>query len=132
MNYKPKKVLVVDDDPGIIKFIAKLLESWGYLAMEAKNGQEALEVLGAQNGHQDPVDLVILDVNMPVMNGFETIARMKESSNLRSIPVIFLTGQRDEEGLVKNMRIRGQSYIQKPFQAEILRSLVASLLTVYD
>ena len=91
-----RTIMVVDDEPHIVRFTAMNLEVEGYNVVTAENGARALEKLD----HGEPVDLVVLDVMMPEMDGFETLRRIRSVS---SVPVIFVTVRGDESDRVAGL-----------------------------
>jgi putative two-component system response regulator len=109
-----KSILIVDDNLVSLRQISALL-SKDYDVSLAKSGELALQICA-----QEQPDLILLDVEMPGMDGFETIARLKEDARLKSIPVIFLTGNRDAETEVKCLESGAMDFITKPANAEIL------------
>ena len=113
-------VLVVDDEPRMIRFIRMNLELENYQVVEASNGLEALERVRDQIP-----DLVILDVMMPELDGFETLAMLREIS---TVPVIMLTVKADEEDKVRGLELGADDYVTKPFSPRELSSRVNSVL----
>ena len=109
-----KKILVVDDDPHIREVIQFALEKAGMEALHARDGREALDRVD-----QDPPDLVILDINMPEMDGLEVCKELRKTSD---IPVLFLSSRDDEIDRVLGLEIGGDDYVTKPFSP---RELVA-------
>lgn len=107
-------ILVVDDEPINLRLVAQSLNE-RYETLLVRSGVEALDVL--KNHH---VELILLDINMPNMNGFEVIEKLKENSETRSIPVIFLTADNIAEMVVKAFGSGAVDYITKPFQTEEL------------
>jgi two-component system KDP operon response regulator KdpE len=116
----PPVVLVVDDEPRMIRFIRMNLELERYRVIEAANGLEALE----QVRDQLP-DLVLLDVMMPELDGFETLQLLREIS---TVPVIILTAKRDEDDIVRGLELGADDYITKPFSPRELTSRVNAVL----
>ena len=115
-----KLVLIVDDEPRMIQFIQMNLELEGYQVIQAGNGLEAL------NRVRDELpDLVILDVMMPDLDGFETLKLLRETSN---VPVIMLTVKADEDDIVKGLKLGADDYVTKPFNPRELSSRVEALL----
>ena len=114
------KILVVDDNPKNIQVIGSILRDIGYSVGFAFDGQQALTLLLKTNDY----DLVLLDVNMPVMNGFETCRAMRENENLKDIPVLFLTALNEINDVVAGFDAGGQDYIAKPFNSDELLSRV--------
>ncbi len=104
------RILVVDDVPENLDVLLNTLEGQGYQVLVATNGEKALEVVA-----QAVPDLILLDVMMPVLDGFETCRRLKADENLAKIPVIFLTARDDLEGMVEGFDAGGVDYIVKPF-----------------
>ena len=115
-----KLILAVDDEPKMIRFIRMNLELEGYRVSEATNGLEALE-----KTREELPDLVLLDVMMPDMNGFETLQHIREVS---SVPVIMLTVQNDEEDIVRGLGLGADDYVTKPFSPRELSSRIKALL----
>jgi putative two-component system response regulator len=109
-----KSILIVDDNLVSLRQISALL-SKDYDVSLAKSGELALQICA-----QEQPDLILLDVEMPGMDGFETIARLKENERLKNIPVIFLTGNHDAETEVKCLESGAMDFITKPANAEIL------------
>ena len=115
-----RTILVVDDEPHIVRFTAMNLEVEGFRVETAGNGLEALEVLD-QRG---PVDLVVLDVMMPELDGFETLQRIRDQS---SVPVIFVTVRGDEADRVAGLDLGADDYLTKPFSPRELISRIRAL-----
>jgi DNA-binding response OmpR family regulator len=115
-----KLILVVDDEPRMIRFIRMNLELEGYRVAEAHNGLQALDHV-----RQDLPDLVILDVMMPEMDGFETLRLLREVS---TVPVIMLTVRNEEADKVHGLELGADDYVTKPFGARELTSRVKALL----
>jgi len=112
-----QKVLSVDDSGVMRRIIGRTVDVLGYGFLEAPNGLEALDVL-AQN-HQD-VALIILDVNMPEMDGFEFLARVKAHEDFKSIPVMMLTTESERGKIIQAIKAGAVNYICKPFTPEDL------------
>ncbi|MBN1965411.1 MAG: response regulator transcription factor [Anaerolineae bacterium] len=115
-----KRILVVDDEIRMIGFIRMNLELEGFHVIEAHNGLEALEIIRTQLP-----DLVILDVMMPELDGFETLRILREFSN---IPVIMLTAKGEEDDRVHGLEMGADDYITKPFGPRELSSRVRAVL----
>ena len=114
-------ILVVDDEPGIVDVLSAVLEDAGHRASGASNGQEALSKLKASLP-----DVVLLDVEMPVLDGGATLSAMKADPRLSSIPVLMMSGI--AESMVKR-RCRGyDAFLRKPFSLDDLLDAVNSLL----
>jgi two-component system KDP operon response regulator KdpE len=115
-----KLILIVDDEPRMIKFIRLNLELEGYRVSEASNGLEALDKV-----RQELPDLVLLDVMMPEMNGFEALEQIREISN---VPVIMLTVKAEEEDKVRGLELGADDYVTKPFRPRELSSRIKAVL----
>lgn len=116
----PRLVLVVDDEARMRRFIRMNMELEGYQIIEAENGVVALEQI-----RQHTPDLVIMDVMMPEMDGFETLRLLREIS---TVPVILLTVKSDEEDIIQGLGLGADDYITKPFSPRELVSRVAAVL----
>lgn len=111
-----RTILAVDDSATVRKFISVALSMQGFEVVTACDGMDALEKLPDQQ-----VDLVITDLNMPNMDGFELIKALRENPNYRDLPVIILTSLNDEESKGRSARVGANSYIVKPFSLEKIR-----------
>src|SRR5262245_41246220 len=120
-----EQILVVDDTPANIQILIGILKEKGYQLSVATNGIEALKVL-----ERIRPDLILLDVMMPEMDGFETCRQIKNSDTLREIPIIFLTSKTDTEDIVKGFEIGAVDYVAKPFNAPELLARINTHLTV--
>lgn len=114
------RVLIVDDELSIIKFLRANLESSGYQVLTAMNGVEAIQTF-----EMELPDLVILDIMMPEMDGFEVYRRIREWSQ---IPIIMLSARGDESDKVKCLDLGADDYITKPFGAKELIARVKAVL----
>jgi two-component system alkaline phosphatase synthesis response regulator PhoP len=110
-----KKVLVVDDEPDIIELLAYNLKKEGFDVLTASNGKEALVLA---NEHEP--DVVVLDIMMPEMDGFETCLALRANPLTASIPVIFLTAKAGEIDEILGLEIGADDYIQKPISPRLL------------
>jgi DNA-binding response OmpR family regulator len=110
-------VLAIDDETHILAIIKEALESEGYRVLTAHNGLQALVLLESQ-----PVDLILADINMPHMNGYQLYARVSENPQWVMIPFLFLTGQGQESDIRYGKELGVDDYLTKPFQ-------IADLLT---
>jgi two-component system chemotaxis response regulator CheY len=119
------KVLSVDDSGVMRKIIGRTVDLLGYGFLEAANGQEALEILAREHAE---VALVILDVNMPEMDGFECLARIKADPDLQGIPVMMLTTESERGKIIQAVKAGAVNYICKPFKAEDLTVKIAESL----
>ncbi|HVI43101.1 MAG TPA: response regulator [Anaerovoracaceae bacterium] len=109
------KVLVIDDDMMLLKMAAELLDG-RYDVSLAQSGEMALRLL-----HKGILpDVILLDIDMPCMNGYEVIAEIKKIKEVEPIPIIFLTGLAEAENEIRGLRSGAVDYIKKPFVQEIL------------
>ena len=121
INPRNITVLVVDDEPRLVDVVRMNLEIEGYHIVEANNGSEALDRL-----REDLPDLVVLDVMMPDLDGFETLRRIREVS---SVPVIMLTVRQEETDRIRGLEIGADDYLTKsPFSPRELQSRIKALL----
>jgi len=126
--------LIVDDEVETVEMISFLLESQGYAVIPAYSGMEALKIL--QQGIQEPVrsmppiDLVILDVRIPDVDGHEICQAIKQDSHLKYIPVIMVTGLGSVEDKARGLAIGADDYVSKPFKAAELVARVKAMLRV--
>ena len=115
-----KKILVIDDDPTLIKLLQPFLESHGFSVAAAVDGEDGIAKLKAEKP-----DLIVLDVQMPRMNGYTFIFEMKKLSGTKSIPIIVLTAK---EGMAEIFKVEGvKEYLTKPFKPEVLLNHVNKL-----
>lgn len=119
------RILVVDDTPANIQALSSILREKGYQISVATNGKQALDILARVRP-----ELILLDVMMPELDGFETCRRLKASSAWRDIPVIFLTAKTDVEDIVKGFEAGAVDYVAKPFNAHELLARVHTHLTM--
>ena len=119
-----KKILSVDDSPSVRKLVEFTLKSKGFQVASAVDGQEALESIA-----KEQFDAIILDINMPRMDGLEFLEKMKLDDARASIPVIVLTTEGLEADKDRAMELGATAYIVKPFKPTQLLSLVDEVLT---
>jgi len=120
---QPASILVVDDTPANLQILAGMLKDRGYKVRPVPSGKLAL-----QAAQRDPPDLILLDINMPEMNGFEVCERLKNDDQLKGIPVIFISAHTEQIDKVKAFAIGGVDYLTKPFQMEELHARVETHL----
>lgn len=118
-----QKILIVDDEPYNVDYLEQELEDLGYKTISAINGQDALEKIKTESP-----DLVLLDIMMPVMDGFAVLAQMKADSTLRDIPVIIISAMNDLESVVKGVKQGAEDYLPKPFEPTLLHARISSSL----
>ena len=119
-----KKIVVADDEPDVLFMTAFSLRTvGGFEVIEARNGLEAVEK--AQQVHPD---LIVLDIKMPRMNGYEACRKLKETPELRDVPVIFLSAKGQRQEIEEGLSVGAADYILKPFAPEELIAKVRKLL----
>jgi len=124
VNDAQPALLIVDDIEDNRFALSRRLARQGYLDVTTvADGQQALELLAAK-----PFDLVLLDIMMPKLNGYEVLERMKSESNLRHIPVIMISAVDELDSVVKCIELGAEDYLPKPFNATLLRARVAASL----
>src|SRR5215211_3242216 len=109
------KVLIVDDEPFNVDYLQQALEDSNYQLITAFNGREALDKI-----HSGQPDLVLLDLIMPVLDGFAVLAEIKADSLLRDIPVIIIASEHDSKSVVKGIKQGAEDYLTKPVNADLL------------
>ncbi len=118
-----KKIVLAEDEPQIARLIEFKLKKEGYSVTLRENGKEALKAI-----KEDKPDLILLDIMMPVMGGYEVLRRLKEDENLKSVPVIMLTARAQEKDVVKGIDLGAEDYITKPFHPAELLARVKRIL----
>ena len=118
-----KKILLAEDEPHIARLIIFKLEREGYEVTWAKDGGEALEAI-----KNNIPDLVLLDIMMPVMDGFEVLKKIKEDEHYWKIPVIMLTAKGQIKDVEKGFELGSDDYVVKPFRPDKLVEKVQALL----
>jgi two-component system KDP operon response regulator KdpE len=120
VSAEDRLILVVDDEPRMVKFVRMNLDLEGYRVSEAANGLDALDKV-----REELPDLVLLDVMMPEMDGFETLERIREVS---TVPVIMLTVKGEEEDRIRGLELGADDYVTKPFSPRELASRIKAVL----
>ncbi|MFO7773567.1 MAG: response regulator [Dehalococcoidia bacterium] len=128
---RPVEILVVDDNPGDLRLTAEALKE-GKVQNRlhlARDGVEAIAFLRRKGNYIDAPrpDLILLDLNMPRMNGRELLAEIKDDSELKHIPVVILTGSREMDDIVKTYDLRANCYVTKPIDLEQYITMVKSI-----
>jgi two-component system alkaline phosphatase synthesis response regulator PhoP len=108
------KILLVDDEPDILEFLKYNLEHQGFEVLLAHNGEEALNMLS------EKPDLIVLDIMMPKMDGYETCKRIKAKKEYENIPIVFLTAKNGEKDEINGLAVGASDYIQKPVSSNKL------------
>src|SRR5512132_1940677 len=117
------RILVVDDNEANRDMLSRRLARQGHGVEMAAGGQEALQRLGAE-----PFDLVLLDIMMPEMNGYEVLERLKADEHLRHTPVIMISAVDQLESVVRCIELGAEDYLPKPFNPILLRARVGATL----
>ncbi|MGH2522430.1 MAG: response regulator [Anaerolineales bacterium] len=122
MDKRPK-ILIVDDEPFNVDYLEQELEDLSYDTLSAANGQEALAQVLAESP-----DLVLLDIMMPILDGFEVLARLKADKTTRDIPVIIISAMNDLASVVKGIQQGAEDYLPKPFDPVLLQARIRACL----
>ncbi|MFC1626220.1 HD domain-containing phosphohydrolase [Pseudomonadota bacterium] len=122
----PSNILVVDDVPANLKLLRDILIKEGYKVRPASNGTDALEAVKITKP-----DLILLDINMPGMDGFEVCQRLQENDQTNDIPIIFVTASTDLVGLIKGFQLGAVDFITKPFQEMEVLARVSTHLELF-
>jgi serine phosphatase RsbU (regulator of sigma subunit) len=117
------KILIVDDEPFNVDYLEQELDDLDYETVSAANGQEALEKV-----QSEAPDMVLLDIMMPVIDGFEVLTRLKADPRTRDIPVIVISASTDLQSVVRGIQLGAEDYLPKPFEPVLLRARIASSL----
>ena len=131
MNYskenKDFKILIVDDIPKNIQVLGNILMAENYQLSYSQNGKEALAAV-----KQNEFDLILLDIMMPVLDGYEACRQLKSDPKTKNIPIIFLTAKVEKESVVKGLKLGAVDYVTKPFNADELLARVRTHLSLKD
>lgn len=121
----PQTILVVDDSPTVVKFVAFSLKNSGYQVVTACDGMDALEKL---SNMPQSVDLVITDLNMPNLDGYGLISTLRDNEQHRATPIIILSSEEAEDDRRKGIEVGASSYLVKPFKSSLLLDEVSKFL----
>ena len=125
---QPPQVLVVDDEPANVRLVQAYLKAEGFRVLEAYSGAEALELV-----EQGGVDLVLLDIRMPHMDGFEVCRRIRKNPACARMPVVFLTAEfNDADSELQGLEAGADEYLHKPIQRRALVARVHNLIRLAD
>lgn len=117
------KVLIVDDSPATIFTLKKLVEEWGHEALTAENGDQALEVASQEQPH-----VILMDVVMPGMSGFQATRKLSKDQSTNDIPVIFVSMKDDEADRIWGLRQGASAYVTKPVNPETLMTAISDAI----
>lgn len=120
---EPPTLLIIEDDETMRKALNRIFEGEGYKVLTAADGTQLSRVLD-----DSPIDMIILDIGLPWVNGFELAQLMKEHRDLKLIPLIFVSGRTSEADIKKGFSVGADDYITKPFDIEKIKKTVKTLL----
>lgn len=119
------KVMIVDDSSLIHQMYRLVLHRYGCEIIDAMNGQEALDLLAGQPG----VELIILDINMPVMNGIQFLEKASALGLTARIPVIVVSTEGKEDDILRGLKLGARGYLKKPFNPSVLHDLIEKIIS---
>lgn len=117
---EPIQILIVEDDEALRRLLQMTLKRDGYRVVVASNGQEALQLF-----HAHAIDIVLLDVNMPIMNGYAVCMELRKHTH---VPIIFLTAKSRTDDLITGIELGADTYVTKPFTIQELRARIRAVL----
>jgi DNA-binding NarL/FixJ family response regulator len=118
-----KRLLVVDDDPGLLLAVSETLRAEGYDVKTARRGAEALVIVA-----QSLPDLIISDIRMPGMDGYQLVRNLRSNARTRLVPIVFLTAKDEIADRIQGFRTGVDAYLTKPFEPEELAAIVHAIL----
>lgn len=118
-----KRLLVIDDDPGLLRAVAETLRAEGYEVTTARRGAEALVRVA-----ESLPDLIVSDIRMPGMDGYELVRNLRASARAKLIPIVFLTAKDETADRIAGFRTGVDAYLTKPFEPDELVAVVANIL----
>lgn len=121
----PKTLLIIEDDESMRAAMKRIFEQDGYILKIAADATELAKVLDDK-----PVDLILLDIGLPWINGFELAQMLKGHKDLKGIPLIFVSGNVSDEDMKKGFALGADDFIKKPFDIDKLRNTVSNLLKI--
>lgn len=122
MNEEPIRILLAEDNASVLALLKKFLQTAGHIVEVAMNGQEALDMF-----LEEPPDLLLTDINMPIMNGLELIEKVRQHQTETWIPVIILSALGDEKDIIRGLETGADDYLTKPINLSILRAKIKSM-----
>ena len=120
-----RRILLVDDEPSIVKMVGKRLEIEGFEVLVAVDGQE-----GLAKAQSEQPDCIILDLMLPKLNGYEVCTMLKQDTRYQKIPIVLFTAKTQEKDERLGMECGANAFIRKPFRAEELVGKIRTLMTV--
>ena len=122
---EPKTILVIEDDETMRRALARIFEADGHAVRVAADGTQLSTVLD-----DSPIDLIILDIGLPWINGFELAKLLKEHKDLKEIPLVFVSGKTSELDVKRGFEVGADDYIKKPFNIDEMKKSVDTLLKI--
>ncbi|MFN8847186.1 MAG: response regulator [Bdellovibrionales bacterium] len=122
----PKTILIIEDDDSMQSALIRMLEPEGYVLRMARDASELTNLLD-----DSPVDLILMDIGLPWIDGFELAEMLKQHSTLKDIPLLFVSGQATDEDMEKAFDIGADGFLKKPFEVSKLRSTIKQLLEMH-
>ena len=122
---EPKTLLVIEDDETMRRALARIFEADGHTVKTAADGTQLSTVLD-----DNPIDLIILDIGLPWINGFELAKLLKEHKDLKQIPLVFISAKTSEIDVKRGFEVGADDYIKKPFDIDIMKKSVDTLLKI--
>ena len=126
-----KRVMIIDDDAEVLTLMGQQLEIL-YDVIKCRSGENALETLEKIGGSEEMPQLILLDISMNGMDGYEVLSRLKGNEKLKKIPVVFLTGMTDELSECKGLEMDVVDYLKKPVASKVLFARVQHYLELYS
>lgn len=123
----PKTLLIIEDDDSMQAALIRMLEPEGYVLRMAKDATELTNLL--DDSH---IDLILMDIGLPWIDGFELAEMLKQHKNLKEIPLLFVSGQASDEDIKKAFDIGADDFLKKPFEVEKLRKTIQALLKLSE
>lgn len=120
----PKTILVIDDDETMRVALKRIFESEGYKVITAADGTQLSKVID-----ETSLELIVLDIGLPWINGFELAKLLKENDELKKIPIVFISGKTSEFDVKRGFEVGANDYIKKPFDVEEIKKTVRALLS---
>jgi putative two-component system response regulator len=126
-----KRVMIIDDDVEMLRLMKEQLEML-YDVIDYASGENALETLESAKSDEQLPHLILLDIAMPQMDGYEMLGRLKENDRFKKIPVVFLTGMTDEMSECKGLEMDVVDYLKKPVASKVLFARVQHYIDLYS
>lgn len=121
----PKTLLVIEDDETMRRALARIFEADGHIVKAAADGTQLSSVLDDQ-----PIDLIILDIGLPWINGYELAKLLKEHNDLKEIPLVFVSAKTSELDVKRGFEVGADDYIKKPFNIDKMKKSIDTLLKI--